>query len=267
MRQSQDVSSIQNTPLRLVAYQERKTLCGERLHPERRDPEEVPGARRDLRSGESLLHGRFRGSAQRRIPFDGGPERDGGTRNDPCRSRPRNAATRLSRSGFSWALLGFANVYYGLAERTVDLIVESLKKKTSLAVSRSMAHHPEIQHGVAEMVTELESIGPHVEKIAQDWSEGVDHGDSWPAKILAAKYQRGGRRLAHRRCRPRSLRRVWNVQEERAGTAVPRRPGRPLPSGELGADPRAAGEDGACHQPRRRASLGLEDKSGSSPAS
>jgi alkylation response protein AidB-like acyl-CoA dehydrogenase len=88
---------------------------------------------------------------------------------------------------FAWALLNFGNVYYGLALRVRDLIVQHLKSKSSVALTRSMAHHAEVQHGVAEIVLELEAIGPHLDAIAQDWSEGVQHPD-WPVKIVAAKY-------------------------------------------------------------------------------
>lgn len=90
---------------------------------------------------------------------------------------------------FAWALLGFANVYYGMARRALDQSVEGVKRKKSLALSRSMAYHPEVQHAIAEMAIELESIGPHVESVAEDWSNGVNHGALWPAKILAAKYR------------------------------------------------------------------------------
>jgi alkylation response protein AidB-like acyl-CoA dehydrogenase len=89
---------------------------------------------------------------------------------------------------FAWGLLGFGNVYYGLARRALDKSVESVKGKKSLAISRTMAYHAEVQHAVADMVIELESIGPHLEAIAEDWSNGVDYGAQWPAKILAAKY-------------------------------------------------------------------------------
>jgi alkylation response protein AidB-like acyl-CoA dehydrogenase len=88
---------------------------------------------------------------------------------------------------FAWALLNFGNIYYGLALRVRDLIVAHLKSKSSIALTRSMAHHAEVQHGVAEMVLELEGIGPHLDAIARDWSEGVPHPD-WPIKIVAAKY-------------------------------------------------------------------------------
>ena len=36
---------------------------------------------------------------------------------------------------------------------------------------------------------ELESIEPLIERVAQDWSTGVDHGGAWPSKIVTAKYR------------------------------------------------------------------------------
>jgi len=90
---------------------------------------------------------------------------------------------------FAWGLMGFANVYYGMAQHALDRTIETIKSKTSLAMSRSMAYHAEVQHAIADMVIELDSIGPHIEKVAQDWSEGVDHGHAWGSKIVAAKYR------------------------------------------------------------------------------
>jgi len=91
-------------------------------------------------------------------------------------------------SVFAWALMGFANVYYGLAKRALDRSIAAAKSKSSLALSRSMAYHPEIQHAIAQMVIALESIGPHLDRIADDWSNDVDYGPEWPSKIFAAKY-------------------------------------------------------------------------------
>ena len=90
---------------------------------------------------------------------------------------------------FAWALMGFGNVYYGLARRALDQSISALKSKKSVALTRSMAYHAEAQHAIAEMVIELESIGPHLDAIAEDWSRGVDHGAQWPSKIFAAKYR------------------------------------------------------------------------------
>ncbi|HLG98095.1 MAG TPA: acyl-CoA dehydrogenase family protein [Bryobacteraceae bacterium] len=90
---------------------------------------------------------------------------------------------------FAWALMGFGNVYYGLAKRALAQSISALKSKKSMALTRSMAYHPEAQHAVAEMTIELESIGPHLDTVAQQWSSGVDHGAEWPMKIFAAKYR------------------------------------------------------------------------------
>ncbi len=89
---------------------------------------------------------------------------------------------------FAWALLGFGNIYYGMARRALDLTVEAVKKKSSIALSRPMAYHAEVQHGVAKMALELEAIGPQLDAVARDWSNGVDYGASWVIKIVAAKY-------------------------------------------------------------------------------
>jgi alkylation response protein AidB-like acyl-CoA dehydrogenase len=89
---------------------------------------------------------------------------------------------------FAWALLGFGNIYYGMARRALDLVVASVGEKRSLGVSRSMAHHPGVQHAIGEMVIELEGIGPHLDHVAREWSAGVDHGAGWVVRIVAAKH-------------------------------------------------------------------------------
>jgi alkylation response protein AidB-like acyl-CoA dehydrogenase len=89
---------------------------------------------------------------------------------------------------FAWALLGFGNIYYGLARRALDLTIESVKTKRSMGLTRTMAYHAEVQHRVAEMGLALEGIEPHLDRVAEDWSTGVNHGAAWPAKIFAAKY-------------------------------------------------------------------------------
>jgi alkylation response protein AidB-like acyl-CoA dehydrogenase len=89
---------------------------------------------------------------------------------------------------FAWALMGFGNVYYGLARRAFDMTVERVKSKKSVALARpSMAYHGGYQQAVAECVLDLEAIGPHLDRTAHDWSTRVDHGPLWPVKIVAAK--------------------------------------------------------------------------------
>ena len=88
----------------------------------------------------------------------------------------------------AWALIDFGNIYFGMARRALDLTIETAKKKRSIALSRSMAYHAEVQHRVAEMGLRIEEVEPHLERIAEDWVHGVDHGAAWPAKLFAAKH-------------------------------------------------------------------------------
>jgi alkylation response protein AidB-like acyl-CoA dehydrogenase len=90
---------------------------------------------------------------------------------------------------FAWALSGFSNVYYGLAQRMLELATEQVKNQKSLELTRSKAYHPEVQRGVADMVMELEAIGAQIESVTRDWSSGVDHGPAWPIKLIAMKYR------------------------------------------------------------------------------
>jgi alkylation response protein AidB-like acyl-CoA dehydrogenase len=105
-----------------------------------------------------------------------------------ARILPAGGADNYVVAMFAWALMGFANTYYGVAQRAMDLALPGLKKKTSIGLSRSMAYHPEIQHMVAEMALAFDPIGPHLDRVAEDWSNGIDHGATWPAKIVSAKY-------------------------------------------------------------------------------
>jgi len=73
-------------------------------------------------------------------------------------------------------------------DKYVARTLPAIRGKTALAVSRSMAYHPEIQHAVAEMMLAFEPIAPHLDRVAEDWSNGVDHGAAWPARIVGAKH-------------------------------------------------------------------------------
>jgi alkylation response protein AidB-like acyl-CoA dehydrogenase len=89
---------------------------------------------------------------------------------------------------FAWALIGFGNVYSGMARRALDLAVDVAKQRGSLGLTRSMAYHAGVQHAIGEMVLEIEGIDPHLEHVAQEWSDGVQHGAGWVIKIVAAKH-------------------------------------------------------------------------------
>ena len=90
---------------------------------------------------------------------------------------------------FAWAEPTFSNIYYSIAQRAFDLAVDGVQHKSSVAMGdRSMAYNPMYQHVLADMFLELEAVGAHVDRIAEDWSTGVDHGGLWPAKLVSVKY-------------------------------------------------------------------------------
>lgn len=89
---------------------------------------------------------------------------------------------------FAWALIGFGNVYSGMAHRALALAVDALKPRTSLGMSRPMAYHAGMQQAIGEMVLELEGIDPHLDTVAREWTDGVAYGAGWVIKIVAAKH-------------------------------------------------------------------------------
>jgi alkylation response protein AidB-like acyl-CoA dehydrogenase len=89
---------------------------------------------------------------------------------------------------FAWALLGFGAVYSSIAHRAFDDTVVRMHERKSIALTRPMAYHPGVQHDVAEMRIHLEAIDAHLDRVCDDWANGVDHGMAWPLKIVACKH-------------------------------------------------------------------------------
>ena len=94
-------------------------------------------------------------------------------------------------SVFVWALMGFGNVYYGLARYAMDRAVETIKKKRSLGMSRPMSYHAEVQHAIAEMVIELETAEALLDRAALDWAGNTDPANVGRLlmRVFAAKYR------------------------------------------------------------------------------
>jgi alkylation response protein AidB-like acyl-CoA dehydrogenase len=87
---------------------------------------------------------------------------------------------------FAWGLMGFASVYLGAAARAFDMSVQRAPQRTSLAMENSMAHHPEVQHQVAEMRIALDAATAMLERTCSDWAEGVAYED-WPVRLVATR--------------------------------------------------------------------------------
>jgi alkylation response protein AidB-like acyl-CoA dehydrogenase len=101
---------------------------------------------------------------------------------------PAGGADLFILTLFAWVEPMFGTIYLSAAQRAMDVAIEGVRNKTSLAITRTMAYHPEIQHNVAEMFIALEAASAYVDRVANDWATGVDHGDAWPAKLVACKH-------------------------------------------------------------------------------
>jgi alkylation response protein AidB-like acyl-CoA dehydrogenase len=96
-------------------------------------------------------------------------------------------ATPFLLNIFAWALMGFASVYYGMAKRAFDLTVARVPQRASMTLTRSMAHHPEVQHNVSEMRLSLDAMEALLGKVTSDWTNGVEHAD-WPIRLINARH-------------------------------------------------------------------------------
>jgi len=88
---------------------------------------------------------------------------------------------------FAWALLGFSATYLGAAKRALDLTIVGLPRRTSIALTNSMAHHPEVQHNVAEMRVAYDAAEALLVNTCRDWAAGVQHPD-WPVRLVGARH-------------------------------------------------------------------------------
>src|SRR5262249_8802839 len=89
---------------------------------------------------------------------------------------------------FAWALIGFGNIYSGLGDRGADGADGQVKAERAVGLPRTMGYPGEVQARIWQMGLAFESIGPHLDRVADDWSASVPYGAAWPAKIFAAKF-------------------------------------------------------------------------------
>jgi alkylation response protein AidB-like acyl-CoA dehydrogenase len=101
---------------------------------------------------------------------------------------PAGTADLFILSIFIWAEITFGSIYLGIADRARDLAFETAGKRTSLALTRPMKYHPEVQHSAADMIFAMEPAGAYIDSVAKQWSEGPDMNLPWPMMVVAAKH-------------------------------------------------------------------------------
>jgi alkylation response protein AidB-like acyl-CoA dehydrogenase len=89
-----------------------------------------------------------------------------------------------------WPLSLIATVYLGIADRALELAVQSATRKSSMAIPRgAYAYNPFVQHQIADMFLELDAASATVDMFVADWTAGVDHGEAWTPKVYAMKWR------------------------------------------------------------------------------
>lgn len=102
---------------------------------------------------------------------------------------PAALTDRFVQTLLAWELVLRAQAACGLARRSLDVTVDALHRTTLAMPPRTMASDPWAQQAVARMGMALESIEPHVDAVARQWTRGTRHGGRWPMKLLAARQQ------------------------------------------------------------------------------
>ncbi|QYG92144.1 acyl-CoA/acyl-ACP dehydrogenase [Iamia sp. SCSIO 61187] len=87
----------------------------------------------------------------------------------------------------AWAFLLIGAVYLGIADRALELAVQSATTRSSIAIERgTMAHNPEIQHAVAEAYVDVLAAGTLLEATADACATDPTVPDL-PPRVMAAK--------------------------------------------------------------------------------
>jgi len=81
-----------------------------------------------------------------------------------------------------------SSVYAGIADRALELAVESAHRRTSMKNEGSpYAHDPDIRWRVADAAIALDALAPQIEAVARDRDAQVDRGTRWFRDLAGLK--------------------------------------------------------------------------------
>lgn len=80
-----------------------------------------------------------------------------------------------------------AATYHGIGKRALELGIETVKKRKSIAQGKTYDQDKNIRWRIAEAALVLDSIQPQINALADDLENGVDHGDFWMPRLSAIK--------------------------------------------------------------------------------
>lgn len=83
-----------------------------------------------------------------------------------------------------------ASVYAGLADRALELAVESAQRRTSLKNNGApQAHDPDIRWRLADAALALDALTPQLAAVVHDRDHGVDRGLRWHRDLAGLKHR------------------------------------------------------------------------------
>ena len=83
-----------------------------------------------------------------------------------------------------------ASVYAGIADRALELAVESAQRRTRLSAEGApYAHDPDTRRMLASAALELDALTPQLVAVARDVDAGVDRGDRWQRDLVGLKHR------------------------------------------------------------------------------
>lgn len=83
-----------------------------------------------------------------------------------------------------------ASVYAGIADRALELAVESAHRRTSLKNGGApQAHDPDIRWRIADAALALDALDPQLAAVAHDRDHGVDRGARWYRDLAGLKHR------------------------------------------------------------------------------
>jgi alkylation response protein AidB-like acyl-CoA dehydrogenase len=82
-----------------------------------------------------------------------------------------------------------ASVYTGIAQRALELAVETAGKRRSKKTGKAYSQDPDIRWRIAEMALAYDALPPQLWALCRDIDEQHDHGALWFAKLSGIKHR------------------------------------------------------------------------------
>lgn len=90
---------------------------------------------------------------------------------------------------FASFLLSIGSVYAGIADRALELAVESASSRVTRSSGRPVAEDPDVRWALADAALALDPLAPDLESLAADVDGLVDRGAGWFRALTGAKYR------------------------------------------------------------------------------